>query len=381
MSEKSFRLRGFGLLLLLASLDANADDGWQSMFNFNGFGTLGVVHSNNPDADFVNNVFESRGAGESTSWSPAVDSKLGLQVTATPTDKLKAVVQLIIEQKWNGTYVPTVEWANLTYHVTSDFDVRAGRIVWPMFVRSESQNVGFANFSVRPSAELEAEMPNTHSDGIDATYRLHLGPTTHAVTVFGGQSEEIYGDYYANTKLTVKKIIGVSDMIDWHDLTLHAAAMHMQYTFTAPGVTPLPVQLPIYSLGAVYDTSTWYGMGDAQLAVDPYYGKMKSFAVQGGRHFGSFSPYVGYSQFTQATFGPGVPVPLHTPTQADRFLGLRWDVRTGVDLKFQFDSIKTGDVAGSFPISLVFPNSAQLYPTFLKHPEANVVSAVVDFTF
>lgn len=132
---------------------------------------------------------------ESTSWSPAVDSKLGLQLTATPTEKLKAIVQLIIEQKWNGTYTPTLEWANLTYQVTPDFDVRGGRIVWPMFVRSESQNVGLANFSVRPSAELEAEMPNTHSDGLDATYRLHLGPTSHAITVFGGQSQEHYGDY------------------------------------------------------------------------------------------------------------------------------------------------------------------------------------------
>ena len=69
------------------------------------------------------------------------------------------------------------------------------------------------------------------------------------------------------------------------------------------------------------------------------YGGMKSFSVEGRRYFGSLSPYVGYSQFTQATFGPCVPVPLQTPTQADRFLGLRWDVRSGVDLKFQFDSI------------------------------------------
>lgn len=381
MSARLSRLSSLALPLLLASLNANAADSWQSMFSFNGFGTLGVVHSNNPDADFVNTVFEAHGAGETTSWSPAVDSKLGLQATATPTDKLKAVVQLLVEQKWNGTYAPTLEWANLSYQVTPDFDVRAGRIVWPMFVRSESQNVGFANFSVRPSAELAAEMPNTNNDGLDVTYQLHLGKATHALTVFGGQSEEHYGDYYDNTVLTVKKIIGVSDMIDWHGLTLHAAAMHMQYTFTAPGVAPEPVQLPIYSVGAAYDSSTWYGIGDAQLARDPYYGTMKSFSVQGGRHFGSLSPYVGYSQFTQATFGPGVPVPLQTPTQADRFLGLRWDVRSGVDLKFQFDSIKSGDVAGSFPISLVFPNNAQLYSAFLNHPNANVVSAVVDFVF
>jgi len=371
----------FCLVLLGGVSAAYADEPATSMFNFSGFGTLGVAHSSNKDADFVNNVFEAHGAGQSASLAAGVDSKLGLQLTATPSEQITGVVQAIAQQKWNGTYAPALEWANVAWQATPDFDVRVGRVVWPMFVRSESVNVGYSNFSIRASGELAAEMPNTHNDGVDATYKFRTGSLAHALTAFGGHSKVHYGDYFPNTTLDVTHIAGLSDMVDIGAVTVHLAAMHMQYVYTAPGVAPFPVKLPIYSLGAVYDSDTWYTLGDAQLALDPYYGRMESFSLLGGYHLGQFSPYLGYSQFKQATFGPGVPAPLQTPTQSDTILGVRWDVQTSVDVKLQLDSIRTGDVAGSFPISLVFPNNGQQYASFLTHPKANVISVVVDFVF
>jgi hypothetical protein len=53
------------------------------MFSFCGFGTLGVVHSSERDADFVAEATSHpSGAGFSRSWSADVDSRLGAQVTA-----------------------------------------------------------------------------------------------------------------------------------------------------------------------------------------------------------------------------------------------------------------------------------------------------------
>ncbi|MFI4940354.1 MAG: hypothetical protein ACHP7O_08465, partial [Burkholderiales bacterium] len=368
-----------GSCLVANAAWAEGDD--PSIWHLSGFGTAGVSHSNNSDADFVSNVTEAHGAGETNATSAAVDSKLGVQISATPNDNVVAVLQILTQQRWDGSWTPTVEWANVSYQLTPDLNVRLGRTVWPMFVRSQTVNVGYSNFAVRASGELAAEMPNTHNDGVDATYNFKTGAAQNALTLFGGKSKIHYGDYLPNTIFDVKKIVGVSDMVELYGWTLHAAAMHMQYTYTAPGVAPSPVKLPIYSVGAVYDSDGWYTQGDYQLALDPYYGRMKSLAVLGGYHFGAISPYVSYSSFDQSTFGPGVPAPLQSPIQHDRILGVRYDIKTGVDVKLQLDNIKTGDVAGSFPISLVFPNNGDRYPQFLAHPSANVISVVVDFVF
>jgi hypothetical protein len=43
--------------------DVSNEDLAPSMFSFNGFGTLGVVHSSDNQADFVSNAIQSKGAG------------------------------------------------------------------------------------------------------------------------------------------------------------------------------------------------------------------------------------------------------------------------------------------------------------------------------
>ena len=114
---------------------ASADDPVSTppKFVFSGFGTLGVVHSSEDQADFTSTFFKPNGAGYSHAWSGAVDSLLAVQVVAKPTAKLSAVVQVISEQRYDGTYWPHVEWANVKYQFTPDFSVRVGRTVLPAF--------------------------------------------------------------------------------------------------------------------------------------------------------------------------------------------------------------------------------------------------------
>src|ERR1700729_15994 len=103
--------------LLWHSTDAssadNTADSNQSMFSFSGFGTLGVVHSNEHDADFTSTIFKPNGAGYSHDWSPAVDSLIGAQVIANFTPRLSAMLQVTSQQNYDNTYTPRVEWANI----------------------------------------------------------------------------------------------------------------------------------------------------------------------------------------------------------------------------------------------------------------------------
>lgn len=354
---------------------AAADDNLSSKFSVSGFGTLGVSHSNNEQADFVASVFRPNGAGGTRSWSAAVDTKLGVQVTAALTDNLTGVVQFISQQRNDNSYRPNVEWANVSYKFSPDLSVRLGRVVWPLFTRSDSVNVGYSNFSIRSSAELAAEMPNTYSDGVDASYRFTVGGTSNTLTVLWGNSKVRYpGETYLDTK----NIRGLSHVLEIGDLTLHAAYMKMDYIFAYPGGSPDAVHLPMLTLGGVYDNGKWFAQGDVLRANDPYYGRMDAYAAIGGVRLGSFSPYVGYSRFKQSTYGPGSS-PLVTPSQSTTTLGLRWDLMKNTALKLQADRIRSGDVATVFPISLIFPQGTQ--GAFLQRPTATVTSVVLDFVF
>jgi hypothetical protein len=74
-----------------------------SMFSFNGFGTLGLVHSSDKQADFVSNALQSKGAGFTNAWSGTPDTTLGIQLNAAPTDRLSAVVQVKSQYQY-GTF-------------------------------------------------------------------------------------------------------------------------------------------------------------------------------------------------------------------------------------------------------------------------------------
>src|ERR1700729_1828568 len=115
---------------------AASDDASASLFSFSGFGTLGVVHSSESEADFTNSTFKPNGAGFTRAWSADVDSRLGAQVMANVTSQLSAVVQVISEQLYDNTYRPHVEWANIKYQFTPEFSVRVGRTVLSSFMFS-----------------------------------------------------------------------------------------------------------------------------------------------------------------------------------------------------------------------------------------------------
>ena len=142
-------------LVVLAQSAARGDETSGFKFEFDGFATLGVVHSSEDQADFLGSLLLERGAGYSQSWSPEVDSRVGAQVTATfNSTGFPPWFRSSSEQQADGDYTPHVEWANLKYQLTPDASVRVGRIVLPSFMVSDYRKVGYANVWVRPPVEV-----------------------------------------------------------------------------------------------------------------------------------------------------------------------------------------------------------------------------------
>src|SRR5689334_17317359 len=68
-------------------------------WSFSGYGTLGVVRSDNDQADYLVDAFKPSGPGHSRDWDLKADSRIAGQVTGNLTPSITAVVQVIVQQR------------------------------------------------------------------------------------------------------------------------------------------------------------------------------------------------------------------------------------------------------------------------------------------
>jgi hypothetical protein len=417
--------------LALCGTGAQARD-FSDIFTLRGYGTLGVVHSDERHADFVSAIFvQPEGAGYSDEWSTAVDSKNALQIDMTFSDRLSGVVQLISEgvsnNSWDGDtnkrFFPSLEWANLSYRVSDALTVRVGRVVEPFFISSEYRKVGFANHWVRPPVEVYGAQPFTSSDGGDVTYKSKLAGATNTMRVHYG-AQALRNDVF---KAQVK-LWGITDAVEVGALTIRAA--YKRTEFGVPGATFGPLFDPFiaatgsipggqdaareaarllqvydpsgdqgfdsYTAGLSYDPGEWFVMSEAVilkssgLVLDTTSGY-----VSGGYRMDKLTPYATYARTdTKLRSERGIPLAGLPPqlaglgaaingvvagmagsdsSQHTFSIGMRWDVASAIALKAQYDYI---DLDSGSPGML-----ANLQPGFKRGGDLNVLSLTLDFVF
>jgi hypothetical protein len=399
------------MLRLPAHADVQGPDG--STFSFNGFGTAGVVHSSEGRADFTATDFEPNGAGYSRSWSASVDSLIGGQASATLGPQLSAVVQVIAQQNYDDNYWPHLEWANIKYLVTPDFSVRVGRIVTPTFLDSDSRDVGYGRPWVRPPTEVYSANPITSGDGLDASYRLHLGGVTNTLQATYGRN--LSYKFAGGSNFDARYAWGIFDNAEYgaalarvgylsSNISLNDASALFdgfrqfgpQGAAIADKYQTVDKSTSILSLAASYDPGQWFVMGEwATSRSESFLGVSTGWYVSGGYRVGPFTPYLTYAQITQrSNFSPGISLaalPAYLtpaasalnaglnealnsrPDQYTLSIGVRWDFLKNFDLKMQLDRIDLGaDSAGT----LINPQ-----PGFQPGSTVFLFSSVVDFVF
>ncbi len=369
-----------------------------------GYGTLGVVYSDEPRADYVRNLFQEDGAGRTRTWSPEVDSRLGLQLSADFDERLDGVVQVVAEQGHDDHYTPAVEWANLQYEATDALSLRAGRVVARNFLTSEYRKVGYAIPWVRPPQEVYRLVPITNVDGLDLTHRSHVGGATNTVRVtYGGTRVDVpdYGVLQADHALLV------SDQITQGGLTLYAAYSRAELTLdgysqelfdayreAGPEGEAIAERYDMdgkrhetVMLGGRYDPGDWFLMGEwAHAKSQTFFADSRGWYSTAGYRIGQLTPYLTLAKIeaTSATSHPGIGEPqldgplneqlLGISPQQERIsLGTRWDFDPGAALKLQFDYLDLE--AGSRGVLV---NEAADYE---RGGVVRVFSATVDFVF
>jgi hypothetical protein len=356
------------IVIAMTGQRARAGDSAALDWFVNGFGTLGVVHSSEGQADFVSNPAQPKGAGFTDPWSATPDTKVGIQLNVTLADRLSAVVQVMSQYQYDGTFRPDLEWANLKYQVTPDFSVRVGRIASPTFMVSDSLNVGYALPFARIPLEVYAELPVAHSDGIDGSYRIHVGAVTNTVQVFLGSFDSRLpnqGTY------DIHNLYGIVDTVDYGATTLHFSYQTLRYDLNFDGLV-LPKNLQqIATIGASYDPGKWFVSGEFIRVPDEAFGLFYGGYVNAGRHFGKVTPYLGYARTDMGRVGS-----LELPAFIDQdtvTLGVRWDFMKTFDFKAQLDRTTR---RGGF--NQYFVNQQ---PGFQQSGSVEILTLLVDFVF
>jgi hypothetical protein len=339
-----------------------------SMFSFNGFGTLGVVHSSDNQADFVSNPAQPKGAGFTDSWSATPDTKLGVQLNAALTDRLSAVVQVMSQYQYDGTFRPDLEWGNVKYRVTPDLSIRAGRIAIPTFMDSDSLTLGYALPYVRIPLEIFANLPVTHSDGVDGSYRAHFGAVTNTVQAFlGGFDAKLadQGTYDAH------QMHGIADTVEYGAATLHFSYQTLRYDLNFFGLVLNQVSQQIATIGAGYDPGKWFVSGEVIRAPDEAFGLFYAGYAYVGRRFDKVTPYLGYARASMSRIGSLGFTPFINQDTAT--LGLRWDFRKNIDFKAQLDHTARHGGFNEFLLNQ--------QPGFQERGTDEVLTLLIDFVF
>lgn len=350
---------------------AQAADNDAKRFAFNAFGTFGVIHSDYEHADFVTSAYlHPRGVGYTNNWSVDQDTKLGLQFSADITDGLSAVIQVVSQQRYDNTFTPTLEWANIKYQLTPELSIRVGRVLLPTFLTSDIRNIGYVNQWLRTPGEVLIQMPNTNSDGVDLTYLFNVGAIANRLQVLYGDSTVTATGGVDYESSAVRALV---DTIEYGPLTVHLGYQKMHYN-AAQSYDPTAAKTSFesYEIAAMYDPGGWYVIGEILRADDAVFGKAVAWYAGGGYRIRKFTPYLFHAVGDQTRVGESGYEPIFD--QKTSGLGLRWDFKKNLAAKIQYERATLG--------SLLLPSSfVNVQPDARIGDHAHIFSATLDFVW
>ena len=369
------RINIIALAIMAIGISTAYADTGQTIFKFNGFGTLGASHSSERRGDYVLDGTIPKGAGLSENCAFGNDSRIGVQASADLTPAITAVLQVISEYQYDGNYHPAVEWANIKYAFTPDFNIRAGRIALPTFLNSDSRKVGYSYPWIHPPIDLYRQLAITNSDGMDATYRLPIGEATNTIKAIYGKNTT---DRPTSTS-TARSLWGVFDTVEHGPTTFRIGYQEREASSQnrLTGVTGAWVRNSDLSAGAIYDPGNWFVMGEWIQRESTT--RRKAMYVSAGYRLDKLTPYLSYSQDSPSSFltnAAPTAAALQSARKAQNTVsfGTRWDFMRNVDLKLQFDLIKLSADSNGNLVNV--PATTTLYGD-----KFHVVSVVADFVF
>jgi hypothetical protein len=293
---------------------------------------------------FIGN-YEHGAVYEQGKWSLAKESLVGLQAKYQFTDKLSGTVQAVARASEDGK--PEVDWAYLSYDITPETTIQAGRRRLPIYAYSDSVYVGYSMPWVRVPQDIYGWEVGAYN-GVNIRHTRSIGDWAVTGTLFAGQEiskdniemRKIYYGYRVDDSW--KHIAG--SILEASNDIFSARLMYMQNSIDLktfpPGEDPVVqngTRQRILGLSATLDYQNWLVRAEANTFRRPSLDfTSSSWTATVGHKFGQFTPIVGYSSYKEKLTTD------YTAPQIDntRFAAVRWDFRKNMDLKVQWDSVK-----------------------------------------
>ncbi|MGE6527674.1 hypothetical protein ACQKEM_01370 [Pseudomonas sp. NPDC077382] len=359
----------------------------QGEHRLNGFGTVGVTHLGGEDDG------RSYGVQGQTndSWRGDQLSKFGAQLSYGITDTVGVTVQATAKAQ-QDEWKANLEWAYLSWQTTDQLMLRAGRLRSPVYMYSESLDVGYSYPWLRLPDEVYSQVQVTNYEGVDAVYTVPLSYGSVTVQVAGGQSKN--RDYYAYDEqfdIDYGKLFGASVSLATNDFgTLRIGYVEADITTDISGtVDATAIGLganrslslldldkekgKFTSIGYQYDNGTWVSSNEwtSRMIENDEMESIDSFYLMGGRRFGDFLPHVTYAQLDD-----------NGGRQSSWTLGLNYQAAPTVVVKGEYKRVDTKNgYDGVFTRNAqeVFENAVGIAPT--RNYDSDIVSVGVDFVF
>lgn len=382
----------------MAHAETQSGDDFWSRLNLKGFGTAAIARSNESDAQFVRDLSQPNGMKKG--WSSKVDSLFGLQANLVLDANTEAVIQGITRYRYDGSWRPELSWAFLRRDLSPDFTVRLGRMGMEFFMQADSRLIGYANLTVRPSADYYGPLVMSYFDGVDASLTTdtgqglirgklfvgHASETTpfaepetwklHDSLMLGGHLDYIHGPWqirYGHAQIRFKHQQPINELAGFDILSL------------APELDVVDRWADYDSLGFVFDEGSLQVHGQISrisYKTSAYEDSHAGYLMTGYR-LGQITPYAGYSRVWSKPVELTTPMPpplaayirqFTAQTHSDQHtitLGGRWDFMRNMALKGQLDMVR-GRPESRFPVRNATPS---------WDGRMNVFSMSLDFVF
>lgn len=330
--------------------------------------------SRGPQVDvsgFINAGFQSTNLGQDGPGYRQTDhevrannfSSAGIQVDGRITDKVSGKVQFLAEGEEDSD--TRMEWAYLGYRLTPTLKVRAGRLVAPYYMNSQSFHVGYAHPWIEPPEEVYDLIDLRAVEGADITWQFNTGAVAHSLNYYFGSVQSDSGlrnamgepvPYRVHNSNGLNLSSSYGNWNTWLAYSISDADLDMSNVPINPA-QPSAGTFAAYSLendhayfssaGFEYDNGNFMVMAEhAELGVAadwiPGY---KGHFVTLGYHFGAWTPHITWAAAEDEDFEEVESDPLATGLyngakihQKSWTLGLRHDVAPGLALKAEIST-------------------------------------------
>ncbi len=422
-------MRWYPLILLAASgsLTPAHAESLPDWLKVDGFGTIGILHADDPIATVRTDGRNSSGAQNETRYDQ--DSVLGLQLTVRPEGPFNAGFQLISKKNSEATHRPRVQWAYLGWEPNSSVHMKVGRAVAPVFALSDVNDVHYSQITAQPPNSVYANNSVTYNDGLTGTWEHTFGSDKLTVEGYAGKTNIDTSRLF----IDVPRQVGLSLSWNRDALTLRGG---YSYARAVVGIPPggtidqffkitraaqglglcsnceafIDHQLKlngttnhVSSLGLTWDDGANVVQAEwAQRTSDSaILSGSAGWYVTLARRWGAFTPYLMFSAIKPVAepinlklTPPAQPTASQTAilnalagANASNFtgqfhrqqqaLGLRWDLYRNLALKLQWDTYKIDNPLWGSATVVTFPQG----PQSKFDGRVNTYSLNLDFLF